>query len=114
MERTYLVLAIDRIPTTNATSRTGRAIVAPVCSLLSVGAIPSHMAGISTGTADDVRREVGLLWTVVLAVTDLTTVLTSLVLIITKRTVERGKLSKLISLELILAFGDRGGLQRIS
>ena len=45
------------------------------------------MAGVATSTADDVGSEVLLLGAVVLAVTNLSTVLAGLILIITQRTV---------------------------
>lgn len=64
------------------------------------------MTSIATDTANDVGGEVALLGTVVLAVTNLPTVLASLVLIVTKGTVESGEFSQLVALELILAFGD--------
>ena len=64
------------------------------------------MAGITTSAANDIGSKVLLLGTVVLAVTNLATVLASLVLIITQRTVERGELSKLVTLELVLALGN--------
>jgi hypothetical protein len=38
------------------------------------------------------------------------TVLTSLILIITEGTVESSQLSQLVSLEFVLAFGNRGSL----
>ncbi len=64
------------------------------------------MAGVSTGSADDVGSEVLFLGAVVLAVTDLATVLTSLVLIVTQSTVQGSEFSKLVTLELILTLGD--------
>ena len=72
------------------------------------------MARIATDAADDVGRVVAGLWTVVLAVTNLTTVLTSLILIVAEGTVECGEFAELIALELVLAFGDGGGLPIIS
>ena len=72
------------------------------------------MACIATDTADDVGRVVAGLWTVVLAVTNFTTVLTSLILIVAEGTIEGGEFAELITLELVLAFGDRGGLQVVS
>ena len=86
------------------------------------------MASIATNTATDVRSEGALLRAVILAMSDLTTfwetllgmlhqmgdkvltILASLVFIITQGTVERGKFTELIPLELILAFRDRGSL----
>jgi hypothetical protein len=43
--------------------------------------------------------------------TNLTTVLAGLVLVVTKGTVEGGKLTKLVALEFVLAFRDRSSLQ---
>lgn len=68
------------------------------------------MAGIATDATDDVGGEVALLWAVVLAVTDLATVLTSLVFVVAQRTVERSKFAKLVALELVLTFGDGSSL----
>lgn len=67
------------------------------------------MASIATDTTDDVRSEVTLFGTVILAVSDLTTVLASLVLIVTKGTVKSSQLTKLVTLELVLAFGNGCG-----
>jgi hypothetical protein len=68
------------------------------------------MSCISTDATDDVGREVALLWTIVLSVTNLTAVLASLVLVVSERTVECCKLTKLVALELVLAFRNRGSL----
>lgn len=46
------------------------------------------MTSIATDTADDVGGEVALLGTIVLAMTNLSTVLASLILVVTKSTVE--------------------------
>ena len=59
----------------------------------------------SADTADDVRCEVTLLGTVVLAMANITTVLADLVLVVAERTVKRGKLPKLVTFVIILAFG---------
>lgn len=68
------------------------------------------MTSVSTDTTDDVGGEVLLLGAVVLAVADLATVLTSLILVITKGTVQGSKLTKLVTLQLVLAFRNRGSL----
>jgi hypothetical protein len=68
------------------------------------------MTGVPTDTTDDVCREVLGLGTVVFAMTDLSAILAGLVLVVTKGTVESCELTKLISLQLILSFGDRGRL----
>jgi hypothetical protein len=67
------------------------------------------MSSLTTNTANDARSEVLLLGTVVLAMTDLATVLAGLVLVVTEGTVKGSKLTELVSLEFVLAFGDRGG-----
>ena len=59
----------------------------------------------SADTADDVRCEVTLLGTVVLAMANITTVLADLVLVVAERTVKRGKLPELVTFVIILAFG---------
>jgi hypothetical protein len=64
---------------------------------------------LTTDTADDACGEVLLLRAVVLAVTDFTTVLAGLVLVVAERTVERGKLTELVSLEFVLAFRNGSG-----
>ena len=69
------------------------------------------MACIPADTADDVGGVVLLLRAVVLAVTYLTAVLASLILIVAQRSVQRGKLAELIALELVLAFWNRSSLE---
>jgi hypothetical protein len=64
------------------------------------------MSSISTDSADNVRSEVTLLGTIVLSVTNLTTVLAGLILVVAKSTVKSSKLTQLIALELILSFWD--------
>lgn len=86
-------------------------VVAPRLTDFAVGTIASHVTSLTTDTADDAGREVLLLWTIVLAMTNLTTVLAGLVLVVTKGTVEGGKLTKLVALEFVLAFRDRSSLQ---
>jgi hypothetical protein len=68
------------------------------------------MPGVTADTADDVGSIVLLLGAVVLAVSDLAAVLACLVLIITEGAVQRGKLAKLVPLELVLALGNRCSL----
>lgn len=69
------------------------------------------MSGVATDTTDDVGRVIALLGTVVLAVTDFTTILAGLVFIITESTVECRKFTQLATLELVLTFGDGSSLQ---
>jgi hypothetical protein len=68
------------------------------------------MACISTDATDDIGCEVALFWAIVLSVTNLAAVLACLILIVSKSTVECCKLAKLVALELVLAFGNRGSL----
>lgn len=109
---TYLILSVDVISTTNLAGSwtSGWAIVAPASTLLPVRTITSHMTSIATNTANDVGREVLLLRTVVLAVSYLSTVLTSLVFVVAEGTVQSSKFTKLVALELVLALRDRGSL----
>lgn len=55
--------------------------------------VASHVTSTAADATDDVRCEVALLWTVVLAVTDATTILAYLVLVITKGTIQRSELA---------------------
>lgn len=82
--KTYLVLAVDRVAHTGSL----RTVVAPAGTPLPVGAVASHMASIPTDAANDAGRIVGLVGTVVLAVSDAATVLARLVLVITQGTVQ--------------------------
>lgn len=82
--KTYLVLAVDRVANTGPP----RAVVAPAGTPLPIGAVASHMARIATDAADDAGRVVGLVGTVILAVSDAATVLAGLVLIVTQGTVQ--------------------------
>jgi len=113
-----LHLTVDSIASTNGTrtartsgtTGTGEAtVVAPVTASLAIGTIAGHVASVATNATDNVGGEVALLGTVVLAMSDLTTVLASLVLVITESTVESRQLTKLVALELILTFGDGSG-----
>lgn len=74
----YLVLAVDGIARTDGTTRrrtieAAGTIVAPVGATNSIGAISSHMAGITAYATDDVGRIVALLGAIILAMSDLTT-----------------------------------------
>ena len=68
--------------------------------------VTSHVTCATTDTTDNVRCEVTLLWTVILAVTDTTAVLADLVFIIAQSTVERSKFTELVPLVVILALGS--------
>jgi hypothetical protein len=85
-------------------------VIAPGLANFTVGTIAGHVTSLTTNTADDAGRKVLLLWAIVLAMADLTTVLTGLVLVVTEGTVEGSKLTKLVALEFVLAFGNGGSL----
>jgi hypothetical protein len=121
-EATYLHLTVNDITTTDSASCRSwsarhaswwRRSIAPVSTALSIRAIFSHVASITANTTDDVCCEVALLWTIVLAMADLTAVLTSLIFIVTESSVKSSKLTKLVALELILAFRNRGSLYEL-
>ena len=88
-------------------------VVTPRLSNLAVGTITSHVTSLTADTANDACSEVLLLGAVVLAVTDFTTVLAGLVLIVAEGTVERGKLTELVALEFVLALRNGSSLQMI-
>ena len=90
------------------TTRT--AVIAPRLTDLAIRTIAGHMSSLTTDTTDDAGREVLLLWAIVFPVTDFTTVLAGLVLVVSKGTVECGKLSELVALQFVLTFGNRGSL----
>ena len=72
------------------------------------------MPSIPTNATDDICSEVACLGAIILTVTNLATVLASLVLIVTQRAVQGGEFAELVALELVLAFRDRGGLLNVS
>lgn len=78
------------------------------------GTITSHVTGTTADAADDVRCEVTLFGTVILTVANATAILTDLVFIVTKSTVQCGKLSKLVALVVVLAFRRRSSLEMAS
>ena len=89
-------------------------VVAPRLSGLALGTIASHVTSLPADTTDDTSSVVLLLGTIVLAMTDLSTVLTGLVLVVTEGTVESGELTKLVTLELVLSFGNGSSLSHVS
>lgn len=113
---TYLVLAVHGIAaaiTDAASSSVGyRSVVAPTSTTLSIRAVTSHVTGVAADTADDASGEVLLLGAVILAMANLAAILACLVLIVTKCTVESCKLTKLVALQLVLAFRNRGSLKQ--
>ena len=68
------------------------------------------MSGAPTDTTDDVSSKVALLRALILPVTDVAAILTDLVFIIPKGSVESSKLAELIAFVIVLAFGCRSGL----
>lgn len=72
------------------------------------------MSGLTTDTTNDAGCEVLLLRAVVLSVTNLTTILAGLVLVVSKGTVEGGELTELVALQFVLTFGNGGSLDRVS
>jgi hypothetical protein len=72
------------------------------------------MSSLTADTADDAGCEVLLLRAIVLSMTNLAAILASLVLVVTKSTVEGGELTQLVALEFVLAFGDGGSLKNVS
>ena len=73
-------------------------------------AVTGHMSGATTDTADDIRCEVTLLRTVILAMANTTTVLAYLVFVIAQSTVQSCELAELVTLMVILALRRRGSL----
>ncbi len=84
--------------------------IAVVAATRTIRAVASHVASVTTHATDDVGSVIASLWAVVLAVTDFAAVLAGLILVVTKGTVEGGKLAELVALELVLGFRCRGSL----
>jgi hypothetical protein len=110
---TYLHFAVDLVASADSPGRasTGNAVVAPVPTLLSIRTIARHVASVAADTADDAGSEVLALGAVVLAMSDLTTVLAGLVFVVSERSVECSEFSELVALEFVLAFGNRCSLE---
>lgn len=75
------------------------------------GTVACHVSGTPADAADDVSGEVSLFGAVILAVTHATAILTDLVLVVTKGTVERGELAELVTFMIVLTFWRRGSLK---
>ena len=71
--------------------------------------IPCHVSHISTVPAHHICSEIPLLWTIVFPMTELSAILTRLILIVSQSSVEHGELSKLVSLVVVLLIRGRGG-----
>lgn len=106
---TYLVFGVVFSATADP-SRRPWAIIAPACTSLSIGTVAGHVAGIATHSTDDAGSEVLLLRAVVLAVTYLSTILASLILIVTQSSVQSSELTKLVTLQFVLALGNGSSL----
>jgi hypothetical protein len=104
-----LHFTVDFVTAADSGAGAGRTILAPAGALLSVGTITSHVTGVATDAADDAGGVVLSLGAIILAVANLTTVLAGLVLVVSKGTVERGKLTQLIALKLVLSLGNGRG-----
>ena len=136
-KKAYLVFTVDRITATDAPSdgatsrrRSRSRSILPIGPALSVRTVSGHMTRVATDATDDISCEVTLLGTVVFTMPDLTaftfisidplmgeatlTILTSLILIVTKSTVEGREFTELVTLQLVLTFGDRCSLVSIS
>lgn len=68
------------------------------------------MSGAPTDTTDDVSSKVALLRALILPVTDVAAVLTDLVFVVTKGSIESSKFAELIALVIVLAFRCGSGL----
>ena len=68
------------------------------------------MSGAPADATDDVSSKVALLRALILPVTDVATILTDLVFVVSKGSVESSEFAKLIAFVIVLAFGSRSGL----
>jgi lipopolysaccharide export LptBFGC system permease protein LptF len=68
------------------------------------------MSGAPANTTDDISSKVALLRALILPVADVTTILTNLVFIVSKGSIESSKFAKLIAFVIILAFWRGSGL----
>jgi hypothetical protein len=109
-----LVLAVDAILNGTTSAHATLTDLAVASTTHTVWTVAGHVAGVATDTADDVGGEVASVGAVVFAVSNFATVLAGLVLVVAEGAVQGGQFAKLITLELILAFGDGCGLQHVS
>lgn len=72
--------------------------------------VASHVSGAPADTTDDVSGKVALLRALILPVTDVATILTDLVLVVSKSSVKSSEFAKLIAFVIVLAFGSGSGL----
>jgi hypothetical protein len=68
------------------------------------------MTSTAANATNDVSSEVSLFRTIVFAMAHTTAILTDLVFIVTKRSVQGSKLPQLITFMIVLTFGRRRGL----
>lgn len=68
------------------------------------------MPSAAANAADNVSSEIALLRAVVFAMSDTTTVLADLILVVTQGTIESSKFAELITLVIILTFRSRRSL----
>ena len=68
------------------------------------------MSGAPTDTTDDVSSKVALLRALILPVADVAAILTDLIFVVSKGSVESSKLAELVALVVVLAFGCGSGL----
>ena len=74
-------------------------------------AVTSHMTSTSADATNDVCREVTLFWTIILAMTNTSTILANLILVITEGSVKSSELTQLVSLVIVLALGCGSSLR---
>ena len=72
--------------------------------------VPSHVPCTATNPADDIGSKITLLWAIVFAVANTTTILTDLILIVAKCAVECSQLPELVAFVVILTLWSRSGL----
>lgn len=105
MKIAYLHLTIDSISATSPATRAAWT-VAPISAPLAVRTVASHVASVTTDTANNASRKVLTLRAVVLAMANLSAVLTGLIFVISKGAVKGSKFAKLVSLEFVLTLRD--------
>ncbi|KAB8266989.1 hypothetical protein BDV30DRAFT_231983 [Aspergillus minisclerotigenes] len=71
--RQFLHELLEKEYYSTATTTTVTTIVTPIGASLAVRTITSHVTSVATNTTDDVGGKVALFWTVILAMSDLTT-----------------------------------------
>lgn len=77
-------------------------------------AVTRHVAGATAHTTDDISSEVALFRAIIFTMTKATAILTDLIFVITKGTIQSGKLAELVALVIVLSFWGGGRLQHTS